>query len=319
MSKNKAYTFLTTGYVSMDHIIKIKSPAKVGFTSLVENASNTTIHYGGCSVNIATALTKLGLPSVPIIRVGDDWIENGFKAFLEEEKVPLVGITHIEGEKTSTSYLLEDNNGDHITIFYPGAMDESFTTPMEDELFEEAEYGVITVGTKEDNALFAQKCIAHNLPIIFGMKGDLDAFSKEFLLEILTHSKIIFTNESERETIEKMYQLTSLTDLFDTTNVEVIVTTHGKKGSIYYTADVREGKRVKAYDLFKKVDTTGCGDAYISGFLFGYANAYSVQECCTLGSLLSSFVLAQVGCCTNLPTKEQLLTAYNSIISGGTV
>lgn len=32
----KKYTFLTTGYVSMDHIIKIKTPARVGFTSLVE-------------------------------------------------------------------------------------------------------------------------------------------------------------------------------------------------------------------------------------------------------------------------------------------
>ncbi len=69
----------------------------------------------------------------------------------------------------------------------------------------------------------------YNLPIIFGMKGDLDAFSKDFLLEILMHSKIIFTNESERETIEHMFQLTSLTDLFDTTKVDVIVTTHGKK------------------------------------------------------------------------------------------
>jgi adenosine kinase len=314
----KKYTFLTTGYVSMDHIIKIKTPARVGFTSLVENASNSTIHYGGCSVNIATALSKLGLPSVPIIRVGDDWIENGFKEILEKEQVPLVGITHIKGENTSTSYLLEDNNGDHITIFYPGAMDEKYANEIDDDLFTQAEYGVITVGTKEDNAQFAHRCMKYNLPIIFGMKGDLDAFSKDFLLEILMHSKIIFTNESERETIEHMFQLTSLTDLFDTTKVDVIVTTHGKKGSFYYTTDQREGKWVKAYDLFERVDTTGCGDAYISGFLFGYAQHYSVETCCLLGSLLSSFVLAKMGCCTNLPTKDQLLEAYNSITSGGT-
>lgn len=319
MTHNKPYIFLTTGYVSMDHIIKIKSPTKVGFTSLVENKSNTTIHYGGCSVNIATALTKLGLPSVPIIRVGDDWIENGFKDFLEQHKVPLAGITHIGGENTSTSYLLEDNNGDHITIFYPGAMDEKYASEMKDELFESAEYGVITVGTKEDNAQFARKCIIHDLPIIFGMKGDLDAFSKESLLEILTHSKIIFTNESERDTIEKMYNFTSITDLFESTQAEVIVTTHGKRGSVYYTKEQRGGKRVKAFDLFEKVDTTGCGDAYISGFLFGYVNRYSVEHCCLLGSLLSSYVLAKMGCCTNLPTKEQLLASYQSIIQGGSV
>lgn len=50
---------LTSGYVSMDHIIKIATPAKVGFTSLVTNKSNSKIFYGGCSVNIAYALCGL--------------------------------------------------------------------------------------------------------------------------------------------------------------------------------------------------------------------------------------------------------------------
>ena len=63
---------LTSGYVSMDHIIKIASPAKVGFTSLVTNKSNARIFYGGCSVNIAYALSRLGMVSLPVLRVGGD-------------------------------------------------------------------------------------------------------------------------------------------------------------------------------------------------------------------------------------------------------
>ena len=35
------YDVLTSGYVSMDHIIKIASPLQVGYTSLVTNADNT--------------------------------------------------------------------------------------------------------------------------------------------------------------------------------------------------------------------------------------------------------------------------------------
>ena len=56
---------LTSGYVSMDHIIKIATPAKVGFTSLVTNKSNSKIYYGGCSVNIAYALCQLGMKAMP--------------------------------------------------------------------------------------------------------------------------------------------------------------------------------------------------------------------------------------------------------------
>ena len=67
---------LTSGYVSMDHIIKIATPAKVGFTSLVTNKSNSKIFYGGCSVNIAYALCRLGMKAMPVLRVGGDYESN---------------------------------------------------------------------------------------------------------------------------------------------------------------------------------------------------------------------------------------------------
>ena len=123
--KNMKYDVLTSGYVSMDHIIKIASPAQIGYTSLVTNADNTKIYYGGCSVNIAVALCRLGKKAMPVLRVGDDWEENGFKKFLEAAGVPLEGTTVIPGESTSTCYLLQDNNNDHITVYYPGSMDKN--------------------------------------------------------------------------------------------------------------------------------------------------------------------------------------------------
>jgi adenosine kinase len=304
----KKYAVLVTGYPSMDHIIKINSPAKVGFTSIVANKSNSSIFYGGCSVNVAFALSKLGLPSVPVMRVGADFEENGFKKFLDSENVPLVGINKVEEENTSTSYLLEDNNGDHITVFYPGAMGEEYFKEIPDELFSQSELGVITVGPKKDNVYFASKCLEHKLPMVFCMKGDMSVFTPDFLLQILKNSKVIFTNESERETIEEILDINSITDFFDSGICEVIVTTKGKDGSSFYYKDnkaVKDGF-VAAYDLFEKKDTTGCGDGYISGFLYGYLNKYSIKDSCLYGSLVSSYVLSEEGCCTRLPTKSEL-------------
>ena len=62
MSRRKT-DVLASGYVSMDHIIRIASPARIGFTSLVQNQSNVDINYGGCSVNIAYALCTHANPS----------------------------------------------------------------------------------------------------------------------------------------------------------------------------------------------------------------------------------------------------------------
>ncbi len=225
---------LTSGYVSMDHIIKIASPAKVGFTSLVTNKSNARIFYGGCSVNISYALSKLGMVSLPVLRVGGDWEENGFRAFLEEGGVPLDGIKVLPEEATSVCYLLQDNNNDHITVFYPGAMDGKYAAPMNEELFQGTRLGVITVAPEKDNREFFSKCRENNVPVVFGMKDDFDAFPEAFLKELLTGSKIIFTNEVEREIIEKIYGFSDITELFGIGEADIIVTTLGKDGSICY-------------------------------------------------------------------------------------
>ena len=117
---------LTSGYVSMDHIIKIDTPAKVGFTSLVTNQSNAQIFYGGCSVNIAYALCRLGMCAKPVLRVGGDYESNGFKKFLEEGNVPLDGITELPEEATSVCYLIQDNHNDHIRVQWTENMQNRF-------------------------------------------------------------------------------------------------------------------------------------------------------------------------------------------------
>ena len=178
---SKHYDFLTSGYVSMDHMLKIKSPAQIGYTSLIANKSNANIYYGGCSVNIAYALCRLGLSAMPILRVGDDYEENGFKAFLEAGNVPTEAISRVPGELTSICYLLQDNMGQHITLFYPGSMDGVYSKPLDDRFFEDAGMGVLTVGARCDNEEFFAKCRQHNVPLVFGMKGDMDAFPPDFL------------------------------------------------------------------------------------------------------------------------------------------
>ena len=80
----KVYDVLTSGYVSMDHMLKIQTPARVGYTSIITNRTNTKINYGGCGVNIACDLSRLGMKAMPMIRVGDDYEQIGFAAFLKE-------------------------------------------------------------------------------------------------------------------------------------------------------------------------------------------------------------------------------------------
>lgn len=315
----KRYDVIASGYVSMDHIIKINTPARTGFTSLVTNKDNGQIHYGGCSVNIAYALCRLGKRALPIFRVGPDYETNGFRRFLEQGKVPLDGIQVLEDELTSVCYLLQDNNNDHITIYYPGAMDGQFAGGMDDFLFEQARLGVITVASRQDNKLFFEQCQKFNVPVVFGMKDDFDAFPREFLKELLMKSRIIFTNQVEREMIEQLYGFEDITRLFDTGACEVIVTTRGGEGSVCYERTLEGVRReqIAICPVSHVADATGSGDSYMAGFLYGYLQGLPSRQCCVMGSVLSSFVLQKEGCCTNLPTEEEFLEKFNKVIKGG--
>ncbi len=302
------YDVLTSGYISMDHMLKIKSPARIGYTSLIANQSNAKAYYGGCSVNIAYALCRLGLSAMPILRVGKDYESSGFRQFLEEGNVPTRAVSLVEEELTSICYLLQDNMGQHITLFYPGSMDGIYAKPLDDEIFQDVDLGVLTVGARCDNEEFFAQCKKHGIPLVFGMKGDMDAFPPDFLSQVLHYCRIIFTNECERDSIESIFGK-SLLSLFQDGNAEIIVTTLGKQGSRYYekTADgIREGEVPICQVCGKVEDATGSGDAYIAGFLYGYHQGYSLEQCARLGTVLSSFIIEKEGCCTNAPTREQL-------------
>jgi adenosine kinase len=304
----KLWDIVISGYVSMDHILKIRTPAQVGFSSLISNKSNTRIYYGGCPVNISYALCRLGIRAIPLLRVGNDYESTGFRSFLEQGRVPTAGICLVEGEATSVCYLIQDNDGQHITLFYPGSMDGKYARPIDESFFRASGMGLLTVGAYEDNREFFAGIKRNHLPLAFGMKSDRSAFPTDFLREVLYYSSIVFTNEDERKEIEKTFHI-ELTDLLTKGNVEILITTLGKRGSRYYYKNKGQIKSAELpiCDCGPPVDTAGSGDAYIAGFLYGYWKGLPVRECALLGTVLSSFVIEQEGCCTGLPWEDALL------------
>lgn len=303
----------------MDRIIKVKTPLKTGYTSLIENKDNTKVNYGGCSVNIACLLAKLGLIALPVVRLGEDYRENGFYDFLKDSGVCLDAVEIVEGETTSNCYIVADPENNHVTIFYTGAMDEKYARPMKDEFFENARVGVLTVGSYKDNLEFFSKCKKHDVPLAFGMKCDFNAFPPDFFREVLMESSIIFTNEAEAREIEKLFGFSSITEIFNTGKAKVIITTLGKRGSIYYKKSDNgiETGSVRAAEFGRVVDTTGSGDAYIAGFLYGYLKGKDINECSSMGSVLSSFIIEKVGCLTNAPDEKAFLDRWQQFVNEG--
>lgn len=304
-----------SGYCSLDRIIRIDSNAEVGKTAIVTNKDNGTIRYGGCSVNVAHNLAKLGKNALPIIRVGDDYRASGFKPFMEKSKIMTDAIKHVGGARTSATYLIENPDNEHITLFYPGAMKGTYLSTYDDEWFEHATCAIMTVASPEDNKHFLKKVKKHGLPLFLGMKMDKDAFPKPFLKDTVHALTGLFANESETVCLLEMFGLEKPKDLFQIApNMETLVVTKGLEGSAAYhrNAEKIEVIREGIVKTDAVVDAVGSGDAYISGFMYGYLNDAPIRTCMRYGATLASFAIEGMGATSSTPETHVFKKRYNA-------
>lgn len=306
----KRFEYILSGYSGINRILRVQSLPRLGVTELVQNADHARACIGGNAMNIACGLAALGLRVLPVLRGGYDYKECGLEAALEEAGVCREALTLVERDSTSCCYLVEDAKNDHLTLFYPGAMDGRHAPEsIPREWFEASKAAVLAVGSRQDNELFLNRVNEVGLPLIFGMRADFDAFPKELLRRILTAARLIFMNEEECRLLLELYELGDITELFGWGNAELIVETLGARGSLLYekTAGGCKKTEIPVMPGDTVVDATGAGDAYMAGFLYGMSLGKAPATCALCGSTAASFVVERTGCLTNVPDEAALL------------
>ena len=107
---------------------------------------------------------------------------------------------------------------------------------------------------------------------------------------VRSYVDIIFLNEEEAEAFTGMTHEDALREV--SKYVDIAVVKLGKEGSLVYHNN--EVTTVPGYPA-EAVDTTGAGDSYAAGFLYGYCNGWNMNKSGKLGSLLAARVVEHIG------------------------
>ncbi len=115
--------------------------------------------------------------------------------------------------------------------------------------------------------------------------------NKDFLLSIINdYVDIVFANEDEARALTGLEPEEALLKLSEMVDIAVVKT--GSSGSL-----VKSGSDIFTIGIIEvtPVDTTGAGDLYASGFLYGHSNGMPIQKCGELGSVLAGNVIEFIG------------------------
>ncbi|MFH1937800.1 MAG: PfkB family carbohydrate kinase, partial [Bacteroidota bacterium] len=113
----------------------------------------------------------------------------------------------------------------------------------------------------------------------------------EFLEEIIAkHVDIIFANEEEAKAFTGFEPKQALHHLAQFCEVAVVKT--GREGSMVQSQEIVTEIGIIPVD---PIDTTGAGDLYASGFLFGHSRGWPLLKCGEAGALLAGNIIEELG------------------------
>jgi sugar/nucleoside kinase (ribokinase family) len=151
--------------------------------------------------------------------------------------------------------------------------------------------------TAADIAHAAGRKVALSLSDAFCVNRHRDEFKK--LVD--HHVDILFANESE---ILALFETGSLDEAIAQLRgmIDIAAVTRGAHGSTVVTKE--QTIEVPAAPVAHVVDTTGAGDLYAAGFLFGYTRGAPMHECARLGSLVAAEIIAHFGARPQSPLDQ---------------
>jgi sulfofructose kinase len=297
LPENKPFDAVALGLNAVDHIIVV--PHYPEFNSKVKFNSHHLTAGGQCATAMV-ALARLGLRSRYIGKVGDDETARFQIQSLVSEGVEAGDLIVEKGAETQIAFIVVDaRNGERTVIWN---RDERLLI-RENEVDREA----ITSGRALllDGHNVAASIRAATYAQEAGIPTVLDIDNiYEGVEHLLPRIDFLISSATfpERFTGEKDLRL-SLKKLQAMTGSMFVAATLGVEGVLAYF----RGEYIysPAFSV-KAVDTTGAGDAFHAGFIYGLLKGYSVAETLRVANGVAALKCQAVGARTSLPAPAEL-------------
>lgn len=267
---------------------------------------------GGSVCNTMRAMSHLGADVGYIGKIGNDHVG---KVYEEETRKAGVNPFFVRTQGISgCSTVLISPDGERTMATFLGPAATLVDAEITDEVLQQYDCLYMEGYLISNEKLF--------LPVLkraksLGLKVALDLSNfnivngfKKMLHEVIpTYVDILFSNESEAEAYTGLSAREAIKVLSE--EVEIAVVTIGKDGVLVKKEELMVHDAALDSQV---VDTTGAGDHFAAGFLYGYSLQATLEQSARIGSLLSGNVIETIGAQIPEERWEQIKLKVNGIL-----
>ena len=272
------------------------------------------IASGGSAANTINGLANLGVACGYIGKIHDDKFGKTFTADMTQKGIKAKLM--FGGQDTGIATTLISTDSQRTFATYLGAAVELEAGDLKADFFKGYDFFHIEGYLVQNHELIktAVRFAKNN-----GLKVCIDLASYnvveanlDFLKSLVTeYVDIVFANEEESKAFtgkdpdEALHEISEM--------CEIAVVKIGARGSLVKSQS--EKVFVEAISA-KAVDTTGAGDLYAAGFLYGMSQGLSLDKCARLGSLLGGNVIEVIGPKMDAGRWTKITSKASEIVSG---
>ena len=255
---------------------------------------------GGSAANTVAGMASLGLACAFIGKVHDDALGQSFSRDIGATGIDFFTKPLTQGPSTGRSIVLVTPDAERSMFTYLGASTHLSLEDIDEEIIKSARMtyveGYLWEEESAKKAILKAAEIAHanNRDFVFSLsdKSCVERHREEFLDLIKNHVDILFGNEDELNSLFESDDFEHNLDLIKPM-VDIAAITRNIKGSVVVSGRVKTF--VESETVENVVDTTGAGDSYAAGFLYGLINGRSIGTCAMIGSLAAAEIISHYG------------------------
>ena len=275
--------------------------------------NSITIHNGGNAMTASINLCKMGVDAKMLGKVGNDMFGVYLKQCLDQAGVDTRGLKTDNSAQTSVSLVMLEPGGERSFLHCVGTNAVLSVDDMDWSVLEETDMVFVTGSFLMDRfdgaetAAFLKKCKEMGKTTFLDVCWDAKGLWGQLLDCNMPYIDYFMPSIDEAVRIAGCEDPDEIADVFMKKGVKNVIIKLGKKGAYMRLSGEEKGTFYPALGNVKRVDTTGAGDSFCSGFLAAYARDKDPAFCINFANTVGALCVTAKGATAGTLSYEETL------------